>query len=455
MRSARLAVAGLVTSLLVAPAVPSAASDAVASAVSSAASSTASSTAASASAGVRSVTVTRAKDERFEPAVGVTLNDPNTYGARRVILSKIIRSIQNTAKGEKIRIATWNFDDRPAKDALIAADERGVTVQVIVSGLVENPNWSALQRALNRNEKDQSFAMRCTGGCRSRVRIMHSKFYLFSRVHTSDHITMIGSSNLTTPAGNRQWNDLVTTKSKKVYRYMGRIFGEYADDKVLKEPFEVTTLGDYRIWIYPVADRNPQLRQLKKVQCQGATGGTGTNGRTKIRVSVAGWFDSYGADIAQRLRTLWDNGCDVKVVTTLAGRGVNQALKATYGRGPVPQRELSWDRNYDGVPDRYLHQKSVAISGVYNGDTSASVVLTGSPNWSARAARSEEVWVRVLGRKGITGHYLARVDRMFASPYSSARVTTRADLRRALEALARTRGGLTGQVSVPEWLELD
>jgi phosphatidylserine/phosphatidylglycerophosphate/cardiolipin synthase-like enzyme len=174
-------------------------------------------------------------------------------------------------------------------------------------------------------------------------------------------------------------------------------------------------------------------------------------------VTVAGWFDSYGEDIAKRLRHLWDRGCDVKVVTTLAGRGVNRALKARYGRGPVPQRELSWDRNYDGVPDRYLHQKSIAISGVYDGDTSASVVFTGSPNWSARAARSEEVWMRVFG-PGITQAYLARADRLYNSPYSSARSTTRAELQRRLAAHARTTSGETGgtgKVALPGWLELD
>jgi phosphatidylserine/phosphatidylglycerophosphate/cardiolipin synthase-like enzyme len=265
---------------------------------------------------------------------------------------------------------------------------------------------------------------------------------------------MVGSANLTTPAGNRQWNDLVTTRIKSVYRYMTDVFRQYAKDKSVKHPFETATRGDFRFWIYPVGTRNPQLTQLEKVRCKGATGGTGVHGRTKVRVAVAGWFDAYGERIAKRLRHMWDHGCDVRVVTTLAGRGVNRALGATYGRGPVPQRELSWDRNYDGIPDRYLHQKSVAISGVYAGDHSASVVFTGSPNWSARAARSEEVWMRVLGRKAFTRHYMTRVDRLYSSPLSTARRTTPAQLQRAVAAHARTRG-VTGEVTLPEWLELD
>ena len=446
MRKVRLAIGGVVTSLLVAP---------VTTQVVPGAAAVPSEATAAVSTGAPAGTRTVARERRFEPASGATFNDPMTYGSRRVIVGKIIRSVQNTAKGETVRIATWNFDDRPAKDALVAAERRGVVVQVIVSGRVDNPNYTALARALNRDRDDRSFAMRCTGGCRSRVRIMHSKFYLFSRVHTARHVSMYGSSNLTTPAGNRQWNDLVTTRSGKVYRYLSRIFREYADDKSLRSPFESRTLGKQRIWVYPVGDRNPQLSQLRKVRCRGATGGTGTDGRTKIRIAVAGWFDAYGEDIAKRLRVLWDRGCDVRVVTTLAGRGVNQALKAGYGRGPVPQRELSWDRNYDGLPDRYLHQKSVAISGVYAGDSSASVVFTGSPNWSQRAAHSEEIWVRISDRPAFTRRYLARVDRMFSSPFSSARSTTRTQLMRAAAVHARTTGGPTASVTLPDWLELD
>ena len=465
MRTVRLAIGGMLTSLLVVPVTTQVAPGAAAVPVSSAgvvSVASAPTTVRAASAATAAVTgavrtadgVRADRKRRWQPSVGVTFNDPMRYGYRRVILAKVIRSIQNTAKGERIRIATWNFDDRPAKNALIAAKRRGVKVQVIVAGAVDNPNWHGLRRALNRNRGDKSFALSCTGGCRSRVRIMHSKFYLFSRVHRARRISMVGSSNLTTPAGNRQWNDLVTTRSDKVYAYLVRIFQQYARDKSVASPFDVKTLGDYRVWIYPVGGRNPQLSQLEKVRCKGATGRTGTNGRTKIRLSVAGWFDSYGEDIAKRLRKLWDRGCDVRVVTTLAGRGINRALKAGYGRGPVPQRELSWDPNFDGIPERYLHQKSLAISGVYAGDTSASVVFTGSPNWSARAARSEEVWMRVVDRRAMTRRYMTRVDRMFFSPYSSARSTTRADLQRALEVQARTNG-LTGQVRVPDWLELD
>jgi phosphatidylserine/phosphatidylglycerophosphate/cardiolipin synthase-like enzyme len=391
------------------------------------------------------------EEEPFVPAAGVTFNSPTTRRDASAILRHVLDSVRATEPGEQIRVATWNFDDKPSADALIEAAQRGVSVQVVVSDRVANGNWTALTEALNGDDRDDTFAMKCRGGCRSRSPIMHTKLYMFSRVGTASHITMFGSSNLTDPARFRQWNDLITTGSSKVYDFLAPIYDQYTRDRAVENPFQVETLGDYRVWVYPVGDRNPQASQLRKVRCHGATGGTGTpDGRTRIRVAVAGWFDAYGQQIADELRRLWDRGCDVKVVTTLAGRGVNQTLKARTGRGPVPIRQLSFDNNGDGVPDRYLHQKSMAVSGVFGSDTSASVVMTGSPNWSSRASRSEELWVRVLDHPGMTRRYLDRVDNLYRSRFSSPRLSTRADLRQALAMHAR----VTGQAH-PDWLELD
>ena len=389
---------------------------------------------------------------RFEPRFGVTFNDPTTRRSGRVILREVLRSVEAAEPGEQVRLATWSYDDERATELLVAAAARGVRVQVVVSNRVTTESWATLRRALNRDDSPDTFAVRCDGGCRSRARIMHTKLYLFSRVGEHTPVSMISSSNITEAARHRQWNDLLTTRSPEVYAFLGRIFDEYAQDTPVAEPSEVETLGDFRVWAYPVEEgANPQLAQLDKVRCHGATGGTGTrDGRTRIRIAVAGWFDAYGQVVADRLRLLWDRGCDVRVVTTLAGRGINQTLKAGHGRGPVPIRRLAFDRSGDGLPDRYLHQKSMAISGVFGRDTSASVVLTGSPNWSSRAARSEEVWVRVLDRPRLTRRYLERGDRLFRSPFSSSRLLTPARLHRSLDE----RGRPTGP-RVPSWLELD
>ena len=105
----------------------------------------------------------------FTPPSGALLSDPTIGGRKRVVLNQVIRSVRNTAKGEYVRAAVWNYDDRAVTNALIDAHQRGVHVQVVVANTVSNANWSRTAAALNKNRKDRSFAVRCRGGCRSAV----------------------------------------------------------------------------------------------------------------------------------------------------------------------------------------------------------------------------------------------------------------------------------------------
>jgi phosphatidylserine/phosphatidylglycerophosphate/cardiolipin synthase-like enzyme len=387
----------------------------------------------------------------FVPARGVTFNDPMS-GRRRAILTKVVKSIKATRKGQYVRIITWNLDDRPIATELIRAKRRGVRVQVVVSAVVDNGNYTRLARALNRNKRDDSFAVQCRGACRSNRKIMHSKIFLFSKVGHVQNISMFGSVNLTTPAGNRQWNDMVTTHNKGLYDYLARVIAQSARDKAVARPYDVRNIGRFRVTLFPVGNRNPVLAELRKIRCNGATGGAGSNGHTVIRIAVAGWFDAYGGAIAERLRQMWDRGCNIKIITTLAGRGVNQILKDGRGRGPVPIRELSIDRNGDEIPERYLHMKAMSVSGVYGKNKSANVVFTGSPNWSTRAQRSEEVWIRILQDPKMVRSYNSWIDRLYGSSYTSMRVSTPAAL-----GLTATGGPRAAGVTrpLPSWFELD
>jgi phosphatidylserine/phosphatidylglycerophosphate/cardiolipin synthase-like enzyme len=378
----------------------------------------------------------------------VVLSDPTVRRRERVVLNRIIRAIRNTEKGEAIRIAVWNYDDRATTRALLDARRRGVRIQIVVASSVRNANWRRTARALNRNRRDRSFAVRCRGGCRSPL-ILHSKFVLFSSVHRARHVSMVGSFNLTRPAGNRQWNDLVTTRNKAFYRSLVDTFREYARDRNVRPAFRVTNLGKKKITLWPAPDRNTIRRELRKVRCwiPKSVAGDGPR-RTRIRIAIAGWFDAFGYDIAKQVRRLWNRGCDVKIVTTLAGRGVNRKLRSGGGRGPVPIRRVTIDRNEDGIPERYLHMKAVAIRGVFAGDPRARVVITGSPNWSTRARRSDEIIFRFLNVPKMARSYIAHVNRLYGSPWAHRRTVSQPLLGRM--AVGRESGS-----PVPEWFELE
>jgi phosphatidylserine/phosphatidylglycerophosphate/cardiolipin synthase-like enzyme len=393
----------------------------------------------------------------WTPPTGALLSDPMVDGRHRNILARVITAIRNTAKDEYIRVVVWNYDDRQVTNALLAADKRGVHVQIVVAGSVENANWARTRAQLNARKDDQSFAVKCKGGCRSRTKVMHAKYVLFSRVHQAKNVSMFGSFNLTTPAGHRQWNDMVTTRNTGLYDALEQTFEEYAVDQIIDAPYKETDLGKYKVTLFPAFNRNPILDELKKVECQGATGGAGNaKGRTVIRIAIAGWFDAYGTDIAVQLRKLWDHGCDIRIITTLAGRGVNRTMKNPAGRGPVPMRLLTIDNNHDGIPERYLHMKNIAISGVFDGDPSAQVLITGSPNWSANAQRSDEILFRILKATKMVRQYQANTDRLYFGPWSHPNVpqTVDPDLLRTTGASDEAPNLRTGE-NVPNWFELD
>ena len=113
------------------------------------------------------------------------------------------------------------------------------------------------------------------------------------------------------------------------------------------------------------------------------------------------------------------------------------------------------------MPERYLHMKSVSIQGVYGGNTAASLVWTGSPNWSARAARSDEVWVKVFDAPVLARRYAAHVDRLRTIILDQGEdVDDAADLRTQMRQYQQVRklmakAGLLDGPVLPDWLELD
>jgi len=391
---------------------------------------------------------------KYKPPVGVVFNDPLIPGARGNVLDQVVMAVRSTPKNEYIRLVVWNYDAPWLTRDLIAAKKRGAIVQLVTAGSVDSRSFKTLAKFLLQNPKDKSFAKKCKGACRSNSKIMHAKVFMFSKVGNTKNVSMFGSTNLTTAARNRQWNDQITSTNKGLYDFFVATFEQYRQDRPQVKPDDGYRSKRYQVVLFPIFDHNPVADTLSKVRCHGAANGR----RTKIRIAVAGWFNGYGEEIAGKVRSLWDRGCDIRIVTTLLGRGVNRTLRNPAGRGPVPIHGLYQDRDADGVPERYLHMKSVSIQGVFGSDTSANVVLTGSPNWSARAARSDEVWVKVFEAPVLARRYAAHIERLRTIILDQGE--DEEDLRIAMRRYVQERKLMMRQTGVsgpifPDWLELD
>lgn len=368
--------------------------------------------------------------DHYTPSVGVKYNNPlGDKEARRRIVRHLLRTINSVPPHEKIRIATWNFRSDAIADALIRAHNRGVSVRVVIDRLNANEDnkndvFTRLTRALKRYQltrrpEMKSYTRRCVSACRAAGGIAHNKFFLFSRAGLATDVVMYGSFNATDLATGYQWNDLYTLRGHgTIYDEFNSIFDEMAKDKNVAQPYERHDHGRFTSSFFPYkgkgTDGDPILDELGKVVCDGATGGTGTNGHTKVRIAQTSMHGARGTDIAGRLRQMWQRGCDIKIVYAVFGNEVLSILRHTT-RGPVPIKQIAQDFTRDGVYDRYLHMKTMAISGVYNGDTSANVTWNGSSNWTSVALASDEVVMRIFDAR-VRKVYSNWFDYLFTHP---------------------------------------
>jgi phosphatidylserine/phosphatidylglycerophosphate/cardiolipin synthase-like enzyme len=366
----------------------------------------------------------QASVEHYNPSRGVTFNNP--YGgnaAKYRINTQLIHTIDSVRKHHKIRIASWNFRSVGIANALIRAHRRGVSVRVIMdygnwNPDIPNPIARRTQFALKQGDKHRkhdmtSWLRRCRGSCRGNHGIAHTKFYTFDKVGKKKYVEMYGSANATLLAATIQWNDLFTlTKSKPRYKEFIRVFNQMKRDHAVKQGYLDYPKGKLDLGFYPYrgkgATGDPVLNVLNKVRCTGATLGTGIGGHTKIRVAQTATYGARGLAIAHRLAAMHHRGCNIRIVYAMFGRQALQVLRGAH----IPLTHLAYDADCNGIYDKYIHMKSMTVSGVYGKNTHARITWNGSANWTPVSLGSDEV-VGEIQRGGVTGKYSSWIDYLF------------------------------------------
>jgi phosphatidylserine/phosphatidylglycerophosphate/cardiolipin synthase-like enzyme len=366
----------------------------------------------------------QATPDHFNPRKGATFNNP--YGgkvASHRILHQLVRTINSVRPGHKIRIASWNFRSNVLADALIRAHRRGVSVRV----LMDYGNWNPdlpnatarrTHRALALRDKHRapdmtSWLRRCRGSCRGRHGIAHTKFYLFDQVQKTKDVVMYGSANATLLAATIQWNDLYTfTNTPAIYDEFSHVFDQMRKDKAVRQGYLSYQHGRNRIDFYPYTGKgttkDPVLSVLDQVRCTGATRHTGIHGHTKIRIAQTATYGNRGLALAQRLATMRKRGCNIRLVYAMFGTQALKILRAA----KVPLTHLAYDADCNGIYDKYVHLKSMTVSGVYGKNTHARYTWNGSANWTPVSLASDEV-VGVIQRGDVTREYSNWIDYLF------------------------------------------
>lgn len=340
----------------------------------------------------------------YKPAPGGHFNIPrSTLDNQRRIERVILRAIRHARKGSVISIAIYSFDRRHMARALIEAHRRGVDVKVLLNDHQYTGAMRMMRSALGSNRTKRSYVYVCDRGCRSYAENLHSKMYLFSHTGRARNVVMTGSVNLTLNATKNQWNDMwVKNDSPALYGAFRRVFREMRRDRPAKPAYLSLPVGDrYRLRALPYLGHrgnDPIMNILDGVRCNGARTKMSRNGRTVVRVSMHAWHtEPRGVYLAEKLRSLYGAGCDVRLLYGMAGQAVKDVFARRTQRGFVPVRSDGFDTDGDGFIDKYSHHKYVVISGHYRGNRKGNLMVTGSSNFSNNGLSGDELIFSAAG----------------------------------------------------------
>jgi phosphatidylserine/phosphatidylglycerophosphate/cardiolipin synthase-like enzyme len=346
--------------------------------------------------------------KRWEPPTGGFFNDPwGSVDQKYHIERQLLAMIRHAHRGSHIRVAVYSFDRTNVAEALIKAHHRGVHVQVLHNDHQYTKAMKMLKHDLGTDRTKRSWDYTCKTGCRSVQGVLHDKIYLFEHTGAARDVVAVGSHNFTRNAERHQFNDLLVQKDvPALYGTLLDLFHQLKRDRTAKPIYWHRVVNRrFQLWVLPhprtTAANDPIMDVLRPVRCHGATGGTGINGRTKIRVSMHAWNGDRGVWIAHRLRMLFAQGCNVKVMWSLAGAGMKREISKDTPRGKVRRHANGYNTDCDPEQqvDMYSHQKYMTISGHYGDDRSTSLVLTGSSNWTHSGVSGDEVILSARGQR--------------------------------------------------------
>lgn len=337
----------------------------------------------------------------YTPVTGAVFNRPvGTVAQQTRIFRYLGRTIDSTPPGATIRFAVFSFAWKPTADALIRAYHRGVHVQLVFDNHVVYSQEARLQRVLGKNPNRASFVRLCDHSCRGTSGNMHDKVFLFSRAGSASNIVMVGSDNLTAHNAQDQWSDLYTVVGEApLYWMYSGVFDQLKYDRALLSPYIDATVDGYGAQFYPrpgtTMTTDPLYQILSNVQCTG-TDAAGNQVVTDLKISQHAWNGTRGRYLADKVIELKRQGCTVSVIY---GVGMGSAIRSILQNAGIAM-------SAGHVKGVRTHQKTLLLSGIYDGDPAARIVWTGSHNWSNGALRRDETILKITGEQSYD-QYLA------------------------------------------------
>jgi phosphatidylserine/phosphatidylglycerophosphate/cardiolipin synthase-like enzyme len=337
-------------------------------------------------------------------------NIPSGSAAQQNAIAHHVNQLTAGApRGALIRIAVFKFTSQAFARTLIDAKRRGARVQLVVDASTrDNDAYRRVERALGTSRKRSSWVVACHKGCIGDT-IMHNKFFLFSRTGRARNVVVQSSANLTTRNRVNAWNNAFTISDARLYQAYGRYFAALAARHHERDHYRVTRSGRVTAYTFPRQGGSPGTDTLYRL-----LGGVDCARGTSVHVTT---FNLSRTAVAQRLWSLSNQGCDVRVIYTNLSARAREILEQDGGPQLLNSHYLYFDPQTGDEVDAFAHSKYVLIDGTYAG-RSRKVVITGSPNYTEPALRHNDETMLTIEGADIYGAYESNFARLWQTVQS-------------------------------------
>lgn len=323
-----------------------------------------------------------------EAAIAALFTEPSPGQADTTLEDLFIGLLDDTPAGAKVRGAFFSFSLNSVAEAMVDAHDRGVDIQIVLGNTnragsgQEFSSVGTLREGLGSNLticSEESIDGACLG-----ANIQHNKFLLISEVEEGlEHLVIQSSGNVTHFQQFQYDNLLVVSGDQGLYEAYEAYFFDLQADHRDPDYHRVAT-GDLPITVYfsPYSQGDPIVEDLQELRCD--DGG-------EVFVAVA-FFTDARIDIAQELRSLDDDGCDVHVL--LRASDINSPGQFVWTAVRYGDINLGYFPEEEEIQ---LHSKYLVYRAFHaDEDREVSVVWTGSHNFTRSALfENDEALLRI------------------------------------------------------------
>ncbi|MEU7582526.1 phospholipase D-like domain-containing protein [Streptomyces sp. NPDC041068] len=364
---------------------------------------------------------------------GPIFNDPKgTADQQYAIRTRLIELTNAAVPGSTIKVAVYHVWEATVVDALVAAKNRGVHVQILLdetsrSDRPTNTSYNTLKTALGTDRSKPSFVSLCPAGksCLGDPRygksIMHNKFWLFSQVEGARDVVVQTTSNSTPSAHTKFFNDaLLLPDNPAMYDAYADYFTDMLGKRWADWDYRTVSSGRYKAYFFPrngtVNETDTMYSVLNNVKCT-YKDAAGVTQHTKVRAAI---FKITRKQIADKLVSLKKAGCSVSILyaetdSAKSQNGTPGTWEQLHKSGGPSVRCYNDDRDPLHPGSRLttpyiVHSKYLLIDGMYDGKRN-KLSFTGSQNYTAPALRENDEAIVKVDDDSVHNTYRAHFDR--------------------------------------------